>query len=927
MDYSKTVSLPRSKFGMKAGLVSKEPQYLKRWEEIDLYNRRQANRKDATAFILHDGPPYANGEIHFGHALNKILKDMILRYKYSRGFRTPYIPGWDCHGLPIELKVTEKLGSRAETMPILDLRQKCRDYAGRFVDKQKEGFKRLGILGDWDHPYLTMSADYEKVILESFVDLVKQGHVYRGLRPVIWSPSTRTALAEAEVEYKDHTSPSIYVKFPVVEHSIDQVVGDLYVMIWTTTPWTLPANTGLSFHPEEDYVAVKVGKDTVILAHKLMEKVLAIKEHKPEVIAKVTKADLEKMKVNHPWIERESRIVFGEHVTMDTGTGIVHTAPGHGMDDYYVGMANGLEMLSPVDDNGRFTLDVPEWKGEYVFKANPQIIEFLDTRGLLYHHEDFVHSYPHDWRSKQPVIFRSKPQWFFKVSDKALADKALSELPKVKWVPEWGQARIQNMLEGRPDWCLSRQRKWGVPIPAFFCTECGEVILNDETSAGVLDQVREYGVDVWYKKDADKLLPAGYKCPKCGATTFTKETDILDVWFDSGVSSLAVIDQREELSRPADVYLEGSDQYRGWFQSSLWPSVALKGAAPFKTVITHGWVLDEEGKQMHKSLGNAVSPAEVFNVYGADVLRLWVVTEDYRSDLRVGDNLIQKTVDAYRKIRNTFKYLLGNLADFEVSQAVPYKDMFDVDKYALSKLAGLQKKVEEFMDNYEYYRAFREVYNFAVIDMSNRYLDILKDRLYIYAPDSLERKSAQTALYFILKHMMMMLAPILSFTMEEVYLDYFAQDESDSVHLQEWPQADPQWINAGLTADMDKIMDARDVVLKALDMVRNAGTIGTSLAAKVFIKVKNAELRTLLEKYKDHLRYFFIVSQVEMQDELSVVTFENEDLSVQAVNADGEKCARCWNFSTRVGENKEHPELCERCHPVVDSLDLTTEEA
>lgn len=924
MDYSKTVSLPQSNFGMKAGLVAKEPLYLKRWEEMNLYGQRQQKRQSAPTFVLHDGPPYANGEIHFGHALNKILKDMILRYKYHRGFRTPYIPGWDCHGLPIELKVTEKLGSRAETMPILDLRQKCRDYASQFVDRQREGFKRLGILGDWDHPYLTMSQEYETAILESFVELVSKGYVYRGLRPVIWSPSTRTALAEAEVEYADHTSPSIYVKFPVVEHSLDQVVGELYVMIWTTTPWTLPANTGLSFHPDEEYVAVKVGRETVILAHKLMEKVLSLKGQQPQVLQKLKKSDLEKLKVQHPWIERESRVVFGEHVTMDTGTGVVHTAPGHGMDDYYVGMANGLEMLSPVDDLGRFTAEVPEWQGEFVFSANPKIIEFLDGRGLLYHYQDFVHSYPHDWRSKKPVIFRSKPQWFFKVSDKELSEKALSTLPGVQWIPDWGQSRIQNMLEGRPDWCLSRQRKWGVPIPAFYCTECGEVILNEETSRSVMEQVREHGVDVWYKKEADKLLPGGYKCPKCGAMTFTKESDILDVWFDSGVSSLAVLDQRPELQRPADIYLEGSDQYRGWFQSSLWPSVALKGAAPFRTVITHGWVLDEEGKQMHKSLGNAVSPSEVYNQYGADVLRLWVVTEDYRADLRVGANLIQKTVDAYRKIRNTFKYLLGNLSDYQPGQELVYAQLLDVDKYALSLLHGLQTRVEGFMESYEYYRAFREIYNFCVVDMSNRYLDILKDRLYIYAADSRERRSAQTVLYYILRHMMIMLAPLLSFTMEEVYLEYFADQGQGSVHLEDWPVLQDSWKNPELSKRFDSIMNIRDGVLKALDIVRSEGVIGTSLAARVQVQVKDPEVKKILESYTDQLRYFFIVSEAVLIDTLQSVTHENEDVAVLAEPAQGSKCARCWNYSIRVGEDTEHPELCERCAPVVRALDPST---
>jgi len=925
MDYSSTVNLPKTNFSMKAGLTQKEPEFIKKWDKIDIYNKQQEKRKNAPLFILHDGPPYANGEIHVGTALNKILKDIINKYKYLKGFRTPYVPGWDCHGLPIELKVIEALGERVSKISPVELRNECRKYAEKYVKIQKESFIRLGIFGDWKNPYLTMSQEYEAAIVEAFGKLVEKNYIYRGLRPVHWCISCNTSLAEAEIEYHDHKSPSIYVKFPVKKHSIDKLANKkLFVLIWTTTPWTLPANTGLSFHPDENYVAIKTGNEYLIIAEKLMTAVLSLNNVKPEEVILLTKKDLESLEVQHCWIERESKVVFGTHVTMDTGTGIVHTAPGHGMEDFIIGKEYNLPLLSPVDDKGNFTEDVPEFKGMNVFDANEKIIEMLDKNGKLYYRQDITHSYPHCWRCKNPIIFRSKPQWFFRVSDENLQKKALESLPEIRWIPEWGQIRIKNMLEGRPDWCLSRQRNWGVPIPAFYCEKCGEAILNKESISKIINLVNKEGIEIWFTKEASELLPDNIKCPKCGHNRFKKETDILDVWFDSGVSHYAVLDKREELQSPADVYLEGNDQYRGWFQASLWPSIAIKGNAPFKTIITHGWTLDEQGRPMHKSLGNTVSPKEIYDKYGADVLRLWTVTEDYRDDLRIGDHLIQKCIESYRKLRNTFRYLLGNLNNFKKENAMPYDRLFPVDKYILSLLYQLNKKVEKFYDNYEFYRAFREIYNFCAIDLSSFYLDILKDRLYIYPEKSTERLSAQTVMYFVLQQLTIMLSPILPFTMEEVYENFFSSGESDSVHLQDWKDALLEWNNEDIYKKFSDLMKIRDSVLKAIEFLRSDSSvknpIGSSLEAQIKIKPMNKYTAGLLSEYKDSLRYLFIVSQVEITDNLSEITIQDENVAIYSSHAEGKKCARCWNYSVHVGESHSHPELCERCLPIVESM-------
>ncbi len=922
MEYSQTVNLPKTNFSMKAGLVQKEPEYLKKWEDMGIYKKQLEKRKNSLSFILHDGPPYANGEIHLGTALNKILKDIINKYKFFRGFKTPYVPGWDCHGLPIELKVVEKLGEKANTIPPVVLRNECRKYAAKFVKIQMDSFKRIGVFGDWDNPYLTMSEEYEAAIIETFGKLVDRGYIYRGMRPVHWCINCKTSLAEAEIEYHDHTSPSIFVKFPVVKHNVDKLQGKkVFVLIWTTTPWTLPANTGLSFHPEEAYTSVKIGDEYLIMAEKLKNNVLGIKGLKSGDEIPLSKKDLETFTVNHCWINRESKIVFGMHVTMDTGTGIVHTAPGHGMEDYQVGIEYKLPQISPVDDEGRFTKEVPEFEGVNVFEANEKIIKFLEEKGRLYFRQNITHSYPHCWRCKNPIIFRSKPQWFFRVSDSKLSKIALDELSKIRWIPEWGEIRIKNMLEGRPDWCLSRQRSWGVPIPAFYCEKCGEAIYNKEIINHIFELVKKEGIDIWYKKEAKELVPNGTKCPNCGGTEFKKETDILDVWFDSGVSNIAVLDKREDLHSPADVYLEGNDQYRGWFQHSLWPSIAIKEAAPYKTVITHGWMLDEQGRQMHKSLGNTISPKEIYDKFGADVLRLWVVTEDYRGDLRIGENLINKSAESYRKIRNTFKYLLGNLDGFKSESMVDYNDLFSIDKYALSILYRLCGNVEKFNDDYEFYKGFREIYNFCAVDMSSFYMDILKDRLYIYPKDSIERQSARTAMFYILKYLMIMLAPILPFTMEEVYLNFFTNSTGESVHLQDWLEPEEEWRNDSIYKEFTDLIKIRDVVLKAVEVLRNNKSeeepIGSSLQARVVVQPLNNYHKDILIKYQKELRYLFIVSDVEISEKLESITAQDDNTAVYSEKARGNKCARCWNYSEKVGSFPVHSDLCERCIKIV----------
>ncbi len=901
------VNLPKTSFDMRAGLVQKEPLMVQEWQDKKIYEKRLQKHAQAPSFILHDGPPYANGDIHIGTALNKILKDVICRYKHYNGFQVPFIPGWDCHGLPIEQNTLKSLGKSVDALTPVEIRQKSREYAAQFIDKQRASFIRLGCTGDWYNPYFTMSNDYEASILEAFGKLVGKGYIYRGQRPIYWSPDSRTALADAEVEYHDHVSPSVYVLFPITNPSEVNLPEKSYVLIWTTTPWTLPSNTGLAFHPTEIYEAITLDNgNTMIVASELKNTLLELSDAK-EVSAKlIATADLEKLQVKHLWIDRESRVVFADYVTMDAGTGIVHTAPGHGTDDYQTGLKYGLDILSPIDNEGRFTADVPQWEGIKVFEANPLIIEHIKQLGLLYYQIDINHSYPHDWRTKTPVIFRTVPQWFFKVSDIDLTSKALKALPTVQWIPSWGEERLKNMLVDRPDWCISRQRKWGVPIPIFYCNKCDVAIADEKIIQDIATRVREEGLNFWIENEAKEILPKDFTCPECKHKEFTKEEDILDVWFDAGTSHYAVLEKQNIW--PADLYFEGNDQYRGWFQAALWNSVGLTGKAPFKTVLTHGWLLDEKGHQMHKSAGNSVAPTEITDKFGADILRLWTVTEDYQKDLRIGDNIIQKTVDLYRKLRNTFRYLLGTLFDFDYSMRVAYSDLTALDQHLLHKLGKLKETHTDYMDKYQFHRAYREIFNFIIIDLSGEYFDILKDRLYILAPNDSRRRSAQTVLSYLLEELTLMLSMVLVFTTEEVYAHSPSANKEESVHLLDKIVTPKEWINDKLAQDFELLNQIREDSMKELQILRDSGKVGSSLEGAIEINA-NKETCAKLSPYLQTLTEMLIVSSVVLEES------EEEEVSVKAqvaLTSGKAKCDRCWKIKDDVAG-----ELCASCNDII----------
>lgn len=904
------VNLPKTNFDMRAGLVKKEPLFLENWGKKNIYQQCLNKRHNAPKFIFHDGPPYANGDIHIGTALNKILKDIICRHKYKSGFQVPFIPGWDCHGLPIELNTLKSLGKTADSLTPVEIRQKSREYAKKYVDQQRNSFIKLGVMADWNNPYLTMSNDYEASIIEVFGTLVGKGYIYRGQRPIYWSPDSQTALADAEVEYHDHISPTIYVLFPIKNHNITKLPQNSYILIWTTTPWTLPANTGVAFHPEASYEAVTLDNGiTLIIACDLKEKILALTNATEVSSLFLSKIDLESLEISHPWINRQSKVVFADYVTMDTGTGIVHTAPGHGTDDFYTGLKYHLEILSPVDDKGCFTHDVPEWEGINVFDANPKIIQFLQNKGLLYFTNNITHSYPHDWRTKTPVIFRTKPQWFFKVSDPILSIHTINSLSKVHWIPSWGEERMRNMLSDRPDWCISRQRKWGVPIIAFYCTKCEEAIINEEIINHIASRVRKEGLDFWLENDPKDLLPKDFTCPHCQHNTFIKEEDILDVWFDSGSSHYAVLDKTN--SCPADLYFEGNDQYRGWFQASLWNAMSVHGHPPFKTVLTHGWVLDEQGHQMHKSTGNSVSPNEVTDKYGADILRLWTVTEDFTKDLRIGDTLIQKTIDLYRKLRNTFRYLLGTLFDFDHSQLVSYQQLTPLDQYMLHRLALLKETYQDYMNHYQFHRAYREIFNFTIVELSGEYFDILKDRLYISAPNDPTRKSAQTVLSYILEELMLLLAPVLVFTTEEVYQHLSKDHKEDSVHVLDYMNTPKEWKNEQLASDFETLYQIREDSLKKLQNLRDNGIIGSSLEGEIIIQCSQ-EFYHYIFPYKETLKEMLIVSHIE------IIAEEISEIQITAQSAYKNKkmkCERCWHFKNNIKDG-----VCARCQEIIHSF-------
>jgi len=923
MEYKDTLNLPATDFPMKANLNQREPLMLAKWEETGLYEQMEAAGAAKPLYVLHDGPPYANGHIHIGHALNKILKDFVLKVKRMQGFHAPYVPGWDCHGLPIELQVEKNLGSKKSQVSKLEMRKLCREYAAKFVEIQKEEFKRLGIQGDWENPYLTMKYEYEGLTAGELAKFAHNGGLYRGRKPVHWCSSCVTALAEAEVEYADHTSPSIFVRFAIkddVSAAIPALAGkQAYVVIWTTTPWTIPANLAVALHPEFDYVALETEKGVLIVAEGLKDSFLAAVGLTGTVIATFSATLLERKNCKHPFYDRDSVILLGEHVTLEAGTGCVHTAPGHGQEDYELALKEGLEVYNPVDNYGKYLSTVEFFAGQQVFAANQSVIDKLVEVGALLQTSKISHSYPHCWRCKKPIIFRATEQWFISMKANDLRGKALAAIDQVQWIPKWGRERIHGMIENRPDWCVSRQRSWGVPITAFSCSACGEYVADGKLMDHVASIFKEHSSDVWFDWSAEQLLPAGTQCPKCGAAAFEKENDILDVWFDSGVSHAAVLEANPKLASPADLYLEGSDQHRGWFHSSLLESVGSRGVAPYKSVLTHGFVLDGKGHKMSKSTGNVVAPEDVIKKFGADVLRLWCSAQDYRDDTRISEEILTRVSEAYRRIRNTCRYILGSISDFDpATQAVGPVDMPEIDRWALHQLELLKERVLTAYQDFAFHVIYQDVNGFCTVEMSSFYLDILKDRMYTSKADSLSRRSAQTVLHEILDTLLRLLAPVLSFTADEAWQHMPARKEQ-SVHLAAFPQLHPEWKNDALVERWDRIMKVRADVSKALELARVAKTIGHSLDASVTI-VAPAELMLFLQEYKAELASIFIVSKVTLLDSVDGECWNSENiegLKVQVTAAPGVKCERCWYYSEELGTDGAHPAICPKCTAAV----------
>jgi isoleucyl-tRNA synthetase len=933
MDYKATLNLPKTDFPMKANLPQREPELLASWEKERLYEQIQEAGKGRPLYVLHDGPPYANGRIHIGHALNKILKDIIIKSKTMAGYQVPYVPGWDCHGLPIEHQVLKELGDKKKTLDTPAVRRLCREYAEKFYTIQREEFQRLGILGDWRHPYLTMSPGYEATIIREFGKFVERGGVYKGLKPVLWCTVDQTALAEAEVEYEDQTSPSIYVKFPLVTSptvlsktfpGISFPVGMklVSVVIWTTTPWTLPANQAVCLHGDIDYAFVQNGDEVVIVAEKLLESVMkACKLEGARVFGvKKGREGFEGIETQRPLTTGLSPILLGDFVTLDQGTGCVHIAPGHGMEDYilvleYNATASAgekLEILAPVDNGGRFTDVVKEFAGQHVLKANSKIVEFLQANGRLLGHGSLKHSYPHCWRCKSPVIFRATEQWFVSMETNDLRKNAIAEIERVQWIPPWGRDRINGMIANRPDWCLSRQRVWGVPIPGFTCVSCRTVLADPNVIAHIAGLMESKGADIWFQRSAAELLPAGTFCGKCGSSSFEKEKDILDVWFESGVSYAAVLKPR---GWEADLYLEGSDQHRGWFHSALLAGVVTDGRAPYKSVLTHGFVLDGSGKKMSKSAGNVVAPQDVIKQSGAEILRLWVAAQDYREDVRISQEILNQLVEVYRKIRNTCRFMLSNLYDFNSNvHRIPFDQLPELDRWALLKLYNLVETVKKSYEDFDFRQIIHEIDYFCAVYMSAVYLDILKDRLYTFRADSPLRRGSQTVLFDIVVALTKLMAPILSFTAEEIWRIFpeavRVQAGGPSVHLASFPETDPRWADAGLAQRWEQLLRVRSSVQGSLELVRSEKHIGSSLEAGVTV-YGAPDLYALLKEYEQELPSIFIVSQVELKEERN----PSSDLGslVKIFQAKGRKCERCWNYRPAVGTFKDHPTLCDRC--------------
>jgi isoleucyl-tRNA synthetase len=920
---------------MKANLPQNEPKLLARWEDMGIYQRIRQARRGRPGYVLHDGPPYANGPIHLGTGMNKCLKDFIVKSKTMSGFDAPYVPGWDCHGLPIEIKVDQMLGGKKLQMKATEVRLECRKYAQKFIDLQREQFKRIGCLGRWDQPYSTMTPQYESVVLATFYTFFENNFVYKGLRSVYWCIHDETALAEAEVEYANHVSPTIWVKYPFAgdPSGLDPVLRGkkVFTVIWTTTPWTLPASMAVAFHPSEDYVALESEGEVYVVAARLAAEfsnkvgLTATRE-----LARVPGKKLEYSNFTHPFLNRSILGVLADYVTMDTGTGVVHTAPSHGAEDFATGVKYKLDLSTNVDESGVMHNGLPDYEGKRVFEANAPIVELLKKRGVLMHAEKLEHSYPHCWRCHNPIIFRATEQWFISMETLlqggTLRGRTLEEISKVKWDPAWGEERISNMIATRPDWCISRQRVWGVPIAVFLCEGCKKPLNDPDIHRKVVDLFARSGADGWYTSEADALLPPSTKCPSCGGTEFSKETDIIDVWFESGCSYLALRTAEPDYPWPSDLYLEGGDQHRGWFHSSLLCAMGAKGSAPYRMVATSGWTLDEQGRAMSKSLGNVVDPVDIAKRLGGEVVRLWVASVDFREDVTCSEQLMQRVAENYRKVRNSlFKYVLGNLYDFDPQRdAVPFDEMQAIDHYMLRQTAALALQVERWYGEFAFHKIYQEVNRFCIVELSAFYFDILKDRLYTAAPRSRARRSAQTVLWRIGEAMVRLLAPLMSFTCDEVwqYLPQLA-GRPDSVHLTLFPTTadlleegtpldDPKQ-----SADWATLRAVRDEVLKALEEARNNKLIGTGLEAQVNLSAPEP-LYSVLTRYQDQLRYLFIVSAVTLQP--GAAGNGSGGISVQVSKAPGQKCERCWNYSTHVGEDAAYPTICERCSAVLKEI-------
>jgi isoleucyl-tRNA synthetase len=941
MDYKATLNLPKTSFPMRANLPQTEPQMLAWWEQIGIYKRIRTVTGDRPLWILHDGPPYANGSIHMGHVLNKVLKDVVVKSRSMLGFNAVYVPGFDCHGLPIEHQVDKELGLDA---PGVDVRRamdpvekirRCRAYAQKYVDIQRAEFQRLGVFGDWDDPYMTMAPAYEGVIAREFGRLVGRGLVYKGLKPVHWCMYCKTALAQAEVEYEDQRTPSVYVKFRVsgaVPH-LPTGAPPASLVIWTTTPWTLPANLAVAVHPDEEYVALEVpapaghGVETLIVAAKLAEAFARVgKLGAPRELARMAGRELVSLEYRHPWIHRTGAVGAADFVTMDSGSGLVHVAPGHGEEDYEFGRRHKLKIYNPVDDDGRFVAEIEHFAGQTVWDANPKIIALLKERGALVAEVPLDHTYPHCWRCKNPTLFRATEQWFVALDQDGLRPRTLEAIRRgVRWIPRWGEERIFNMVAHRPDWTLSRQRVWGVPIIAFSCTGCDALLLEQP----VIEHVAQIfgagrGIEEWHVRSESDLLPPGTRCRQCGGASFRKGTDTLDVWFDSGCSHAAVLETRPDLTWPAELYLEGSDQHRGWFHSSLLEAMATRGAPPYKAVLTCGFVVDGDGRKMSKSMGNGVAPAELLPKYGAEVLRLWVAAEDYTEDIRLSSEILDRLADAYRRIRNTYRFLLGNLADFDPTRhRQPYAQLEEVDRWILDRLARLIDRVERAYEEYQFHTVFHSVHNFCGVDLSAQYLDIIKDRLYTSAADDPCRRAAQTAAHELLNALLRLMAPILTFTAEEAWR-HAPGSRSESVHLERFPEVPLEWLDDRLKAEWDRLLEVRREVSKALETARAAKLIGSGLEASVRIVTAPEDIPALLAAKRDLLKTLFIVSRVELSGPASgTIVYESQEipgLVVAVDKAPGTKCERCWVWSERVGEDPRHPALCERCAPVIGGV-------